>query len=149
MKNQVFRALMRASCAAVAFGWLIDWQALPVQALTQFKTAFQKKYVDDNGNEAFKAAFTKATCNTCHIDKKVKKERNPYGDEIAKLIDGSADARLKAATKQGPAARAEELKKLLEEFDKALDEVAKMKNADGELYGDRIEAGKLPWQAAP
>ena len=112
-------------------------------ALGEFKTAFQKKYVDDGGAE-LKAGFKAASCNACHVKEQKKTVRNTYGEELAKLIEGSADARLKAAAKEGgDAARKAELEKLIEEVEKAFEEVAKMKNKNGDVYGDLIKKGDM------
>ena len=121
---------------------VITWIAPTAQALAPFKKAFQKKYVDEAGDD-FKGAFKKASCNTCHVKGKKKDERNAYGDELAKLIDGDAQALNKAACKNGAEARKSETEKILAELDKAFDEVAKKDAVDG-TYGERIKAGKLP-----
>ena len=121
---------------------VISWITPTAQALAPFKKAFQQKYVDD-GDDALKAAFKKASCNTCHVKGKKKDERNTYGDELAKLIEGDAQSRIKAAGKNGAEARKAETQKILAELDKALDEVAKKDAVDG-TYGERIKAGKLP-----
>jgi hypothetical protein len=115
------------------------------QALAPFKKAFQEKYVDGSDSEELKAAFKKESCNTCHLKGKKKEERNAYGDELEKLIEGNADERIKAARKaHGDAGVEEETAKILEELKKAFEEVAKKEDKNGEKYGDRIAAGKLP-----
>ena len=116
----------------------------PAQALTQFKKAFQEKYVDGSDSDDFKDAFKKASCNTCHLKGKKKEERNPYGDELAKLIEGDANQRIKTAGEIDDAARKAETEKILEELQKAFDEVAKQESPTGETFGDRIAAGELP-----
>ena len=65
--------------------------------LAPFKKAFQVKYIDKSDNEELKAKFKKAGCNTCHIKGEGKEKRNSYGEELAKLIDGNANARIKEA----------------------------------------------------
>ena len=74
-----------------------------------------------------------------------KKLRNQYGEELSKLIEGNANQRMKDA---GPK-RKEELEKILAELDKAFTEVAKMKSPNGDTYGERIGAGKLPVDPEP
>ncbi|MDG2385260.1 MAG: hypothetical protein P8N76_26560 [Pirellulaceae bacterium] len=114
-------------------------------AIAPFKKAFQKKYVTPSDNESFKDSFKKASCNTCHVKGEKKTVRNSYGDELAKLIDGDANARIKAAGKEGgSAARKSETEKVLQELDKAFDEVAKKKSKSGEAYGDHLKKGELP-----
>ena len=115
------------------------WLAPSAQALAPFKKAFQEKYVDKSTSEEFKTAFQGASCNVCHVKDKKKTERNDYGNALAELIEGDANKRIKeAGNKDG------ETKKILEELDKAFDEVAKKKSPGGETYGDLIGAGKLP-----
>ena len=63
------------------------------------------------------AAFKKALCNVCHVQGKPKTENNVYGQELAKLIEGSANDRMKAATAKGDAAKEAETKKLLAELE--------------------------------
>lgn len=122
----------------------VSCPAPSAKAVAPFKKAFQEEYVDGSTNEEFKAAFKKASCNTCHIKGKKKEERNPYGDELSKLIDGDANLRIKEAGKNGAAARKKETAKILAELDKAFDVVAEMESPDGTTFGQRISAGKLP-----
>ncbi len=115
------------------------------KAIAPFKKAFQETYVDPSGNEEFKGAFKKASCNTCHVKGEKKDKRNVYGDELAKLIEGDANQRIKDARKEGGSAAAkEETAKVLGELEKAFDAVAKMKSKSGEPYGEIIKSGKLP-----
>jgi hypothetical protein len=134
---------MKKLVIACLVSMLVASAASPrAQALAPFKTAFQKKYVDQSDNAAFKEAFKKANCNTCHLKGgKTKDERNLYGEELAKLIEGNANQRLKEA---GEAGRKTETAKLLAELEKAFEEVAKMKDEAGQTYGERIKTGKLP-----
>ena len=108
--------------------------ATSAHALAPFKKEFQKKYVDDGGDD-LKAAFKKSSCNTCHTKGKPKKieNLNAYGAELEKLVTGTAKTRIK-----------KEKEAVLKELAKAFDEVAKKKNDDDETYGDRLKAGKLP-----
>ena len=113
--------------------------------LPQFKKAFDLRYVKPAGNQGMKAAFKKQSCNTCHIKGKKKNVNNPYGEELGKLIPGNAKKRIKAAKTMGgkPAQKAEK-DKVLKELEAAFDAVEKMKDAKGEIYGEKIKAGKLP-----
>lgn len=117
----------------------IAWLAPSAPAMTQFRTAFKKKYVD-NGPSGLKGAYDKASCMLCHAKGTDKTKRNAYGEELSKLIEGSAQQRMKEA---GPK-RKEEMEKIMAELDKAFTEVAKMKSPTGETYGERISAGQLP-----
>ena len=113
-------------------------------ALAPFKKAFQEKYVDKSEHETLKASFKKASCNTCHIKGEGKEERNDYGDELAKLIEGDANQRIKSAREVGDDARKAETEKILKELDKAFDEVAKKESKSKIKYGELLKAGKLP-----
>ena len=115
------------------------------QAIAPFKKAFQQKYVDPSENEAFKETFKKASCNSCHVKGEKKTVRNSYGEELSKLIEGDANARIKAAGKEGGSAgRKAETEKVLKELDKAFDEVAKKKTEGGQTYGEMFKNGELP-----
>lgn len=123
------------------------------QALPKFKTAFKKKYLDSHKDAAFKKLANKQSCNVCHL-KGVKKDKkhdhnNPYGEELAKLIEGNAkDRQSKARSEGGKAASDAELDKILKELDKAFTVVEGKKSPTGEKYGERInkdgDEGKLP-----
>ena len=127
------------ACSAVC---LLTPQA---KAIAPFKKAFQEKYVDSSDNEEFKGAFKKASCNTCHVKGEKKDKRNAYGDELAKLIDGDANQRIKDARKEGGSdAAKQETEKVVKELQKAFEEAAKIKSKSGEPYGDIIKSGKLP-----
>jgi hypothetical protein len=134
MKKLVFLCVLSALAVSGATSRAV--------ALTQFKKAFQEKYVDVSSSAELKEAFKKANCNTCHIKgAKTKDERNAYGQELAKLIEGDANKRIKDAGETG---RKAETEKILAELQKAFEEVANIKTESGETYGDRIKAGKLP-----
>ena len=127
------------TCSAVC---LLTPQA---KAIAPFKKAFQEKYVDPSDSEEFKGAFKKASCNTCHVKGEKKDKRNAYGDELAKLIEGDANQRIKDARKEGGSdAAKQETVKVVKELNKAFEEVAKKKAKSGESYGDIIKSGKLP-----
>jgi hypothetical protein len=122
----------------------VGGMAPSAKALAPFKKAFQEKYVDGSDSDDLKAAFKKASCNTCHVKGKKKDERNPYGEELAKLIEGDANQRIKDAGENGDEARKAETDKILAELDKAFDAAAKLESPAGETYGARISAGSLP-----
>ncbi len=123
---------------------VLGWMSPAAQALAPFKKAFQEKYVDKSDSEELKAAFKKVSCNTCHVKGKKKEARNEYGEELAKLIEGDANARINEAGKESPEAKKAETEKVVTELEKAFDEVAKMKNASGQVYGELIKSGQLP-----
>ena len=106
-------------------------------AIKPFGDQFTKTYVTDNKSapEGFEALVKAAKCGVCHG--KSKKMRNDYATELSKLLDRKAPEFKTAAIKADPKP-AEKL--IVEAFEK----VAKMKNKDGDVYGDLIKAGKLP-----
>ena len=114
------------------------------QALAPFKKAFQAKYISDSDNDDLKAAFKKASCNTCHIKGKKKTERNAYSMQLEKLIEGNAKERIKEAGEISSDAKKAETATVLAELDKAFDEIAKMDSGDETTYGARIASGELP-----
>jgi hypothetical protein len=113
--------------AVMMFGALavLNFGIGPAAAIPFFQAQFKEMYVAGSDNQAFKDAFESAKCNTCHKGKK-KTDRNPYGEELAKLLDKKADAK-----------NAEKVKE-------ALMTVGDLKNADGKTYGELIKEGKLP-----
>ena len=123
---------------------VLSWLVPSAHALAPFKKAFQEKYVDKSSHQELKDAFKTASCNTCHVKDQKKDVRNAYGDELAKLIEGDANKRMKEAGKNGDEARKAEEMKILQELEKAFEEVAKLKSKSGQTYGELIEAGQLP-----
>ena len=115
------------------------------KAIAPFKKAFQTKYVNPSDNASLKAAFKKASCNTCHVKGKKKTTRNAYGEELSKLIEGNANKRIKEAGKDGKDARKAMQAQILKELDEVFDKVGKMPSGDGEpSYDDLIQSGQLP-----
>jgi len=129
----------------IACSALIAFASPNAKAIAPFKKAFQQTYVDPSDNEAFKEAFKKASCNTCHVKGEKKTVRNTYGEELSKLIEGDANDRIKDAGKEGGAAgRKAETEKVLKELHKAFEEVAKKKTEGGQTYGEMFKNGELP-----
>lgn len=104
-------------------------------AIKQFSDQFKEKYLKDPANtpeeKALTEAFAKAKCNVCHDpNSKSKKDHNPYGKELAKLLDKKADMKDK------------------EKIQEALTKVEGMKSKTGDekspTYGELIKQGKLP-----
>ncbi len=122
----------------------VSFAAPSVFGLAPFKKAFQEKYIDKSDNEELQAKFKKAGCNTCHIKGESKKKRNSYGEELAKLIDGDANARIKEAGQAGKEARKAETEIILKELDKAFETVANKESKSKVKYGDFLKQGKLP-----
>lgn len=134
------------ACFSLAFFVVLGLMTPPASALTQFRKAFEEKYVAKSDNDDFKAAFKKATCNTCHVKGEKKDVRNKYGEALSELIEGDANARIKAAGDVSDEEKKAETEKILKELDKAFDEVAKKKPSDDaeKTFGEMIEGGELP-----
>ncbi len=106
--------------------------AQPALAIKQFSDEFMKLYKVDKKSENksdFEKTVLEAKCWLCHQGKK-KKHHNPYGTELAKLLDKKKD-------KKNPEKIVEALKKVAK-----LHTVAKDKKSP--TYGELIKAGKLP-----
>jgi cytochrome c2 len=121
--------IVRPSLVAVLL--LVAWMVEPAAAVLQFYKVFQAEYLDNHPDQEY-AAFVKKPANRCFIchQGKVRKNHNPYGDHLVKLLDRKKDAKNKekilAAIKQ-----VEVLP-----FDPNDDQ--------SETYADRIKAGKWP-----
>ncbi len=96
-------------------------------AIPPFKKEFDTMYVKE-GTE-FAKKVNEVKCNVCHVGIN-KKDRNAYGEELAKLLDRKTDA-----TKP-------------DKIKEALQKVAAMKSKSGDdsspTFGDLIKDGKLP-----
>lgn len=114
-----------------AFAWLLVGTA--AFAFPPFKAAFEEKYVK-GGSPALQAAFKESGCNTCHVKgAESKKDKNPYGAELDKLMPGDIKERLKT-----------EKEAVLKELDAAFGKVEPMKAPGGKTWGEAIKAGMLP-----
>jgi hypothetical protein len=120
--------MIRSSRLAWTFGLVMAVSfgpaACPAFAIKQFADEFKEVYVKDGSPLA--TAVEAAKCNVCHVGKN-KKDRNAYGEELAKLLDKKTDKEDKAKIKQ------------------ALEAVAKLPSKEaGKTFGDLIAAGQLP-----
>jgi cytochrome c2 len=120
--------MIRSSRLAWTFGLVMAVSfgpaAGPAFAIKQFADEFKEVYVKDGSPLA--TAVEAAKCNVCHVGKN-KKDRNAYGEELAKLLDKKTDKEDKAKIKQ------------------ALEAVAKLPSKEaGKTFGDLIAAGQLP-----
>ncbi len=98
--------------------------------IQQFQKAFMEKYIKNHEDKEFAKYVTeKVKCFICHQGK-FRKNHNPYGDELVKLLDRKKDAR--------------DVKKIND----ALDTVAKMhsdpKDDKSPTYGELIAKSQLP-----
>jgi hypothetical protein len=134
--------------ATLLLGAVLAWGliATPVPAITPFTKAFEERYVKDHPDTAFRTAFRKTRCDVCHIKGKPKTANNPYGDALAKFLEGNAEERIKEARAMGRLKEEEQI--LLKELAAAFDQVEKIKcdpnDESAPTYGERIQQGKLP-----
>ncbi len=129
--------LVLASCVVVAaFVGLL--RISPANARPTYYKAFKKKYLGDGKTDVEKSLAKEIKrvkgCYICHDPragadgKKSKKNRNPYGVELAKLL-----------TKKD--------KKNAEKAIEALTKVEKIKLKGSEkTIGDTLKSGKLPFE---
>ena len=105
--------------------------ARPAMAIKPFYDVFKKDYLDDNPNKKFVEEVENGTnkCLVCHQGKS-KKNRNPFGKELAKLLDKKKDAK--------------NTEKISESIKKVLAMHVDPKDDKSETFGDRLKAGKFP-----
>lgn len=121
------RSSMPARLALLALSLAIGGSAREAFAIKQFSDEFKAVYVKEGTPLA--AEVETAKCNVCHKGSS-KKDRNAYGEALAKLLDKKEDKDNKDKIRQ------------------ALETVAKESSdpsqADAPTFGDLIAAGKLP-----
>jgi len=101
-------------------------------ARPQYKKENEAKYKGSSIEDALK----EAKCNACHYGtgKDNKKNRNDYGKALIKL----------GLTKENYDAKKGDKEAFEKQIVETLEKVLKEKSQDGETFGDRIKAGKLP-----
>lgn len=113
--------------AALTAAFVLGSAAREAFAIKQFADEFKAVYFKDGTPLA--AAVESAKCNVCHKGKS-KKDRNAYGEALAKLLDKKEDKDNKDKIRQ------------------ALETVAKESSnpadASAPTFGALIEEGKLP-----
>ncbi|MHB8901628.1 MAG: hypothetical protein ACYC6Y_22980 [Thermoguttaceae bacterium] len=118
---------------AAVFVLALGTAAPPAYAIKPFSDQFTARYVKKDSKEQKDIDFAKLVgetkCNVCHSGK-TKKERNPYGTELANLLD-------KATDKDNPA-------KILSAFDKVEKLPSNPADKKSPTFGDLIKTGKLP-----
>lgn len=122
--------LLRTAISSFCAVFVLVLAATPARATPDFFKTFTAEYLQEHPDEAFAAfARTEAKCNICHQGTKGKLP-NVYGQQLAELVDA------KLVRKDTAAMTA------------ALQAVAKLPadpaDPDGETFGQRIAAGKLP-----
>ncbi len=126
---------MRRLFTLAWFASIAAWTLSPVWAIKQFNDQFTETYVKSSENEEFKALADEAKCNVCHVKDENKKIRNEYGEAVAEFL----------RKKDFPPDRfKKEPEKCKEEIEAAFKKVAEKTAKDGETFGDKIKAGKLP-----
>jgi hypothetical protein len=122
---------MRKVSVALLLALFAIGSARPAFAVLQFYQQFDKVYLAEHANEEFvKAAHDpKMRCLICHQGKN-RKNHNPYGEHLAKLLDRKTD---------------------LKDVDKIKESLAKVgamhsdpKDESSPTYDDMIKAGKFP-----
>lgn len=96
-------------------------------AIKQFADQFKDMYVKEGTPLA--AEVETAKCNVCHKGKS-KKDRNAYGEALAKLLDKKEDK--------------ENVEKIREALTAVAKESSDPAKADAPTFGALIEEGKLP-----
>ena len=126
------KLLTSSTCLFIAAGvlWIC---AEPAGAITNFKKAFESKYVKADSQEpndvALSEAYSTAKCYVCHVKGEKKTARNAYGEALSTLLDKKED------------------KEAVDKIQAALDTVAAQKSAEAEsapTFGELIADGKLP-----
>ena len=120
-------------CAATILALVFGVAVRPAHAIKPFSDEFKAKYVKEDSKEKkdqdFAELVTEAKCNVCHMGKS-KKDRNPYGVELAKLLDKKADK-----------ADKDKIQSVLAKVEKLPVNPDEKKSP---TFGDLIKAGKLP-----
>jgi len=124
-------ASLPARLLTLVLGTALALSAGEAFAIKQFFDEFKEVYVKEGSPLA--EAVGEAKCNVCHVGKS-KKNRNAYGEALAKLLDKKED------------------KKNVEKIRQALETVAAESSDPADpaapTFGDLIAAGKLPGGAA-
>jgi hypothetical protein len=129
MTKKVTICCFAATILALVFGVAIQ----PAHAIKPFSDEFKGKYVKEDSKEKKDQDFAKLVgetkCNVCHLGKS-KKDRNPYGVELSKLLDKKADK-----------ANKDKIQSVLAKVEKL---PVNAKDKKSPTFGELIKAGKLP-----
>jgi len=121
------RSSMSARLVALALTIAIAGSASEAFAIKQFFDEFKEAYVKEGSPLA--AEVETAKCNVCHKGKS-KKDRNAYGEALAKLLDKKEDKDNK-----------DKIRQALQTVEKESSDPAK---GDAPTFGGLIKEGKLP-----
>jgi hypothetical protein len=135
---------MTMKCCLILLVTFVTLLQGTASATAPFKKAFGAKYVKESGDDEFKAAFRKSSCNACHVKGKKKDWLNPYGLELAKTIPGNVKQRLDDAKKIGKDECNAEKEKVAGELQDAFVQVGKLKSASGISYDETFQSHTLP-----
>jgi hypothetical protein len=120
-----------ASCVAVLA--LVAASASSALAIAPFKKEFDNLYVKKEGGtppeQKLAEAVKTAKCDICHMGEK-KKERNAYGQALAKLLDKKTDK--------------DNVEKIRASLKQVESEHSDPKDEKSPTFGDLIKEGKLP-----
>lgn len=122
---------------------LVAVSSSPAMAITHFKKIWDEKYTpkgDAPGagdvDPEFARAARKAGCFICHVKGEKKEEvRNEYGEAMTEFL--KAENFDKDRIKNEP-------EKVKEEILAAFKKVEEKKSKDGEMFGAKLKANKLP-----
>lgn len=113
--------------AVLGLSFALAGSAREAFAIKQFADEFKEVYVKEGTPLA--AEVETAKCNVCHKGKS-KKDRNAYGEALAKLLDKKEDK-----------ANKEKIRQALETVAKESSDPSK---PDAPTFGELIAEGKLP-----
>lgn len=123
-------------CLSVVISFSVIWLVFSSQtarAISPFLRAFEAKYVkadsQDPKDVAFAEAVAAAKCNVCHAGA-TKAKRNPYGVELAILLDMETDG--------------DNAEKIAQSLDAVAKKRVKPDDPKSLTFGDLIQQGKLP-----
>ena len=102
------------------------------QAILGFKKQFEKLYINEKTNKDYAKTIksNKTGCFVCHQGKKSKKNLNPYGVHLGKLLDKKKDAK--------------EKEKIVAAIKKVEKYRSNPKDKKSPTYGELIKKNKLP-----
>jgi cytochrome c2 len=121
------RSSMPARLAVLGLSLVLGVSAREAFAIKQFFDEFKEVYVKEGSPLA--AEVETAKCNVCHKGKS-KKDRNAYGEALAKLLDKKEDK-----------ANKEKIRQALETVAQESSDPA---TADAPTFGALLAEGKLP-----
>ncbi len=127
------RQCLSVLLAGLVAGLIAGPAARRAEAIKPFEMEFYARYLKDSSSDPKDKAYVElvhnAKCFLCH-EGKSKKTRNPYGRQLAELLNKDTD------------------KENRQKIQEAMDRVARIpcdaKNPKSPTFGDLITSGKLP-----